>query len=92
MGMEQTPIPNGEETIKDVLATFTEEQTNAVHEIIGRALTEGSDDDFDKETFAKVFDTLTEKQKTVVYAIVGLALTENSPVKGGNQNEEINVN
>ena len=71
-------------TIKDVYDSFTEEQKNVVHFMIGAAL-EASDAETTDGTAAHadlgldatvqdVFDALTDQQKDVVYLMIGSAL------------------
>lgn len=79
---------NSEETVGDVLATFTEEQLNAFEILLECAAGERMKESLDRESIRKTFDTLTDKQKTVVYATIGCLLAENDKTKEEIQNEE----
>lgn len=79
---------NSEETVGDVLATFTEEQLNAFEILLECAAGERPKESLDRESIRKTFDTLTDKQKTVVYATIGCLLAENDKAKEEIQNEE----
>lgn len=69
-----------EKTVEEVFNTFTEEEKEAVYELIGLAVSGGKAEDVEHsgeaggKTLKEIFEAMSEEKKTVAYALVGYAL------------------
>ena len=98
---EEMDEKSNEKTIKDVLATFSESQLNALYYLVAMAAKTGGnakaikhaateDESFDPKQLKKIVNSLNEEQKKVLYFLVGKAAEEgkNKKVQNESDNEE----
>ena len=91
-------------TVKDIYNTFTKEQKDVVHYMIGAALDAAQEDDSEEEvkhsaneTVKDVYEGLTETQKNVVHFMIGAAVeaaaggsAAHSAISGTNNEGDLN--
>ena len=102
--LEHSATKNNSEqkTIADVFNTFTDEQKDVVHALIGQAITDneaankGSIEHAaaatSEKTIKDVFDSMSEEQKQVVYYMIGQALDGDDGDDGDGEAKHSNIN